>query len=280
MENLQGLKSRLNAVSTIKKITKAMKLVATSKFQRLKNSYASKREYYAVVEETLNKILDVAGNSLMEAFPQNPDDATLYVVVTSDIGMCGAYNSNVIKQFKSAFNKDKDFLIAIGSKMQSFAKYNKLQPLKTLINLDDNVDYHSISQLTDIVITSILSGKVSSVKVVYTKYENSVTFIPSIDQVFPLVREDGVEESNVDADFEPDAKTILDNSLHMFMTAIVYGKIAQSKISEMASRRNSMETATDNATELIESLGLKYNRARQASITQEIVEIVAGSEAE
>lgn len=280
MENLQGLKSRLNAVSTIKKITKAMKLVATSKFQRLKNSYASKKEYYDVVEETLNKIIDVAGDSIKEVFPSEANDSTLYIVVTSDIGMCGAYNSNIIKLFKSAFQKEKDHVIAVGGKMESFTKYNKIETISTVTNLDDMVEYHIISDLTNDVISLIQSGKVNCVKVVYTKYENSVTFNPTIGQLFPFQKENDINESKVNADFEPNAKTILENSLHMFMTAIVYGKIAESKISEMASRRNSMETATDNATDLIESLGLKYNRARQASITQEIVEIVAGSEGE
>ncbi len=285
MPSLQETKSRLNSVQTTKKITKAMQLVATAKLKRAQSNLESIQEYYTSVYDTFQKLL---GNvkDIDKLFPQNPEEAVLHILITSDLGLCGGYNSNVIKllkdQLKSSKVKDKDKIIVIGAKGFSHLSVNGFSKniIAKHVGVGDNPNYDYASKIGVEAISQFLEGKVKAVNLIHTNFINSVTFEAESTQLLPVVASNKatLKGMSVMTEFEPSSEIVLKNSIPLYITALIFGSMVESKVSEMSSRRTAMENATDNAEELIKFLDLEYNRARQAAITQEISEIVGGSE--
>ena len=279
MASLQEIKSRLGSISTTKKITKAMQLVATAKLQRAKGNLESIQEYYTSVYEMFQ---DLLGNvkDVSKLFPENGKDATLHILITSDIGLAGGYNGNVLKQLKSVV-KRQDKIMVVGNKGIASIKSMDVNVYQEYPNAGDKPNYVIASDLGKTALTSYLEGEVNKVNIIHTKFINSVTFEATITQLLPVVTNEKTssnKEPLAITEFEPDPEIVLKNSLPLYVSALIFGLMTESKVSEMSSRRTAMENATENAEELIEKLDLEYNRARQAAITQEITEIVAGSD--
>lgn len=281
MASLQELKGRINSVSTTKKITKAMQLVATAKLQKARKNLSSIQEYYSSVYDMFQDLLaNVKDVSSM--IPANPVDRTIYIVITSDIGLCGGYNSNVLKLVKQNL-LPVDRLIMIGTQGVSFGATVPNKKRLQYSHVGDEPDYTIASEVSREVLARFLTGKAKTVKLVHTKFINTVTSEAKITQLLPIIKEE--KSSSVPSfkgltEFEPSAEIVLKNALPLYISALIYGAQVESKVSEMSSRRNAMENASDNADELISTLDLEYNRLRQSTITQEISEIVAGAETE
>lgn len=280
MASLQEIKSRLTSVSTTKKITKAMQLVATAKLQRAKGNLDSIQEYYSSVYEMFQDLLSNVKDA-KKLFPVDGKNSTLHIVITSDLGLAGGYNSNIFKVLKSNYKKE-DKVIVIGNKGISHMKSMSIIPEKTFYNIGDEPNYAVSATIGEFALASFLTGDVNRVNILHTKFINSVTFEATSTQLLPIdetnvTKTTGNQPTSI-TEFEPDPETVLKNALPLYTSAIIFGSMVESKVSEMSSRRTAMENATDNAQELIENLDLEYNRARQAAITQEITEIVAGAD--
>lgn len=281
-QNKVALKRRIRSVRATKKITNAMELIATSKLQRQKQKMELNRVYANTLFQTFNRVLGHANIQEIPYLTQR-EGKTLTLVFVSDMGLCGGYNSNILTKIKEFIPNDQPLFI-IGSKGRSWLRRNNYELFGEL-STGDNLSYGHISKTADKIMDSYLSGEITGLQVLYTKFVNTMTFEPTIMTLLPITEEilpnvDVTEEQlNQDIIFEPDAVTLINQLVPMFIQSLLYSYWLESKTSEHAARRMAMDNATDNAEELIEDLVLKYNQSRQSAITQEITEIVAGAEA-
>jgi len=283
-QNKIALKRRIRSVRATKKITNAMELIATSKLQKQKHRMELNRVYANTLFHTFNRVLGSA-NEKDILYLTEREGRKLTVVFVSDMGLCGGYNSNILSKIRETISKD-DSLFIIGSKGRFWLNKNNYKLFGEL-ETGDNLTYGHISKVADKIMLAYLEGQFTSLQVLYTKFVNTMTFEPTImtllpitEEVMPTTIEDKVEDvMNQDIIFEPDALTLINQLVPMFIQSLMYSFWLESKTSEHAARRMAMDNATDNAEELIDELVLKYNQSRQSAITQEITEIVAGAEA-
>ncbi|WP_326495244.1 ATP synthase F1 subunit gamma [Mycoplasmopsis felis] len=283
MPNLNNLKNRISVVSSTQKITNAMELVSTSKLRRLRNEYAQVKSYLDTLQDTFNELIaHVQPNDFYDIFPQNNIESSLYIVITSDLGLCGSYNSNIIKLLTEKI-KQNDKIIILGTKGVGLVLGSSLkdQVIKSYINIGDKLSYKLSNEITKMALEYYTDKKISKINLIYTEFINNLTQTPISLQLFPInVNSYSKTQNQTDSiEFEPNAETVLLETIPMFISSMIYCLSANSKISEMASRRNAMENATSNAGDLIKDLKLEFNRQRQGIITQEITEIVAGADA-
>ncbi|WP_435129336.1 ATP synthase F1 subunit gamma [Mycoplasma sp. 6243] len=282
MPSLNSLKNRISVVSNTQKITNAMELVSTSKLRRLRNEYTRIQAYKETLEDTFNELIShVSSRQFYEIFPKNEGiDGSVYIVITSDLGLCGSYNSNIYKMLNENL-KPQDKIVVIGTK--GFSMINsatiKAQMIKYYINNGDKITYKICNDITKIAFELYSKKLVSQVKLIYTKFINNINQEPRLKTLFPLDFSIQKQHNAQIIEFEPSAEEVLSDSVPMYVASMIYALSGESKISEMASRRNAMENATNNAEDLIKELRLEFNRQRQGKITQEITEIVAGADA-
>lgn len=283
MPNLNNLKNRISVVSSTQKITNAMELVSTSKLRRLRNEYTQVKSYLETLQDTFNELIaHVQPNDFYDIFPQNNIESSLYIVITSDLGLCGSYNSNIIKLLTEKI-KQNDKIIILGTKGVGLVLGSSLkdQVIKSYINIGDKLSYKLSNEITKLALEYYTDKKISKINLIYTEFINNLTQTPISLQLFPInVNSYSKTQNQTDSiEFEPNAETVLLETIPMFISSMIYCLSANSKISEMAPRRNAMENATSNAGDLIKDLKLEFNRQRQGIITQEITEIVAGADA-
>lgn len=285
MPSLKDVKIRKDTVSTIRKITKAMELVASSKIKIAKRNYDKVKEYSFRIEEVFNN-LDSKIKDWSNIIKIDQSKPAAYVVVTSDLGMCGAYNSNINKLAKATIKKD-DYIFIVGSKgcktLRKIFASDKI--IKSFENVGDEPRYDVVDAIVDSVYAMLLAGEISSIHILNTRFVNSLTYTPEDKQIFPFIKKDeslfeGNNQVSKNAEFEPDPETVVKNALFLYIGAIIFAKMASSKISEVSSRRMAMENSSDNALDIINDLEKQYNKIRQSKITQEITEIVSGAQNE
>lgn len=281
MSSLQDVKKRKDVVSTIRKITKAMELVATSKIRSAKENFEKVLQYSNRIEDVFYN-LDAKISDWNQILKIDPTKPRIFIVITSDIGMCGAYNSNIIRLAKSTITKD-DYLLIVGSRgVKVLTKYfNKDKILHSFEHVGDEPNYSIVDVCLDKITPMLFGNEIRSIHILNTKFINSITYEAEDKKIFPFSRKKREELSknnqvSKNAEFEPNAETVVKNSLPLYIGAIIFSTMASSKISEMSSRRVAMESASDNALDIIDDLEKQYNRIRQSKITQEITEIIAG----
>ncbi|MBR5004135.1 MAG: ATP synthase F1 subunit gamma, partial [Erysipelotrichaceae bacterium] len=207
---------------------------------------------------------------------KNNSETVLTIVFSSDLGLCGGYNVNMLR-YASTLMKKEDPIIVIGSKGRSWLSSRGYNVVNEVID-SDAFDYVEASNMIDKALQQVLSKEIGKIQVVYTYFKNTVTFEPRLEVLFPVEKGQGKLESKQEILFEPNADEILNTLIPMALKSTLYSLWMETKTSEQASRRLAMENATDNAEELKEKLVLQFNQARQAAITQEITEIVAGAD--
>lgn len=270
-----AIKNRIRSIDSTMKITKAMQLVAASKYQRQKERMRKNKEYATQLKEVLDGILSTVGSDhpyLVKKEDTNP----CTIVYTSDMGLCGSFNSNIFKLIESECTSDES-IIMMGGRGAGWIKNRDYQVMDTYVQLDDD-NYSMIASIAEMVLEKYISGEITSIHVIYTEFKNPLTFVPHKVKLLP-VEEKKNNGNSVETLFEPSNEEILNDLIPMSIKSLLYSYYLETKTSEQASRRTSMENASDNAQELKETLSLQYNQARQAAITQEITEIVAGSSA-
>lgn len=282
-ESLVNTKRRINTIRSTMKITKAMKLVASVKYQRWKRMYDENAAYTIEMQNALERTLasidfsDVSKPDLLSGFENT--EKNLYIIVTSSLGLCGSYNYNLFKEIDPQL-KEGDELFLLGQK--GLVHYqNKSYKLYTdYLDIQEKFTYSAVRRMRHEIIRLYRKEKYAKVVLVYTQYKNSITFIPTLKTILPLSYEEKEKQDESDQPlFEPDAKEVLLTLIPHSIDASLYHRLIESQLSELASRRNAMETATDSADKIQAQLQLEYNKARQTAITQEITEIVAGANA-
>lgn len=275
-----ALKTEIKSIEKISKITKAMELVATAKLKKVGKRIADSKPYFAEVYTIFNEIIRQADESIYLNKDVNRDYKTVWIVINSNLGLCGGYNININRKVASQIKPD-DCVIAIGSKAQSFYKMRNFNVIGLYDQIDINFTYEQARTMATEILSKYNEKEYEAIKIAYTKFVNNVTFEPTILKILPIDKFDNANQQNSEikaiTEFEPDAKTVLESSVPFYVMAILFSAIVESNVSEQASRRTSMENATNNANNIKDKLTLKYNRNRQATITQEISEIVAGS---
>lgn len=285
MASLQAIKSRKDTVVTIRKITKAMELVATSKIRRARQQLDKVLQYSDRIEGVFYN-LEKKIKDWEQIIKINPQMPRVFIIVTSDMGMCGAYNANIIKLAKQEI-KPEDYVIIIGSRgLRPLLKhFQESQILKTFSQIGDEPNYDIVDQMLDQIVPLLFNEAIRSIHILYTKFINSITLDATDSKIFPISKRRLAQLSehnqvSKNAEFEPNPETVLRLSLPLYLGAIIFARLASSKLSEMSSRRIAMERSSDNALEIIEHLNKQYNKIRQSSITQEITEIIAGAQDE
>ena len=281
---LQATKRRIRSVTSTKKITKAMELVATSKLKKTKNRFEEVKAYTEEIMNMVGSIMSKKIDTTCDYLKTNDSDKTLYIVVTSSLGLCGGYNANVYKTVLTEVPTENSLLVVLGSKGCSFFKNRGYEIIEGYPEDSTGDEYEVARKVSRIALSKFTTKAVGKIKLVYTRYVNSVTFQPLIVDLLPVTKPVVLETSSEnkvhkDTLFEPDATTILNTLIPMYFESTLYGKFVECHVSEQASRRMAMENASDNADEIIEQLQLQYNKARQSAITQEITEVVAGADA-
>ncbi|QDY87498.1 ATP synthase F1 subunit gamma [Mycoplasma anserisalpingitidis] len=283
MPNLNGLKNRISVVANTKKITNAMELVSASKLRVIKKEYDNIQNYKNSLENTFSDIMDhMSKGELDTLFPvDKSNESELYIIITSDLGLCGSYNSNIINLARTRV-KENDKLILIGNKGISQANKlikNKENIIKSFAEVGNKFSYELASLIASESFDLYKQSIISKINIIYTKFINNVVQESEIKTLFPLEIKTDHKSVHTEIEFEPSAEEVLKNAIPLYLSSLIYALGAASKLSEMASRRNAMENATDNAQEIEQTLILEYNSTRQGLITQEITEIVSGADA-
>ena len=275
------IKNRIRSMESTKQITKAMEMVAASKLRRAQAQIASSRPYFEILRNTID---DIVENNLEFSSPylkERTGNKVMYIVIAGDRGLAGGYNSNVLKMVLAEI-KDKDAtVLPIGKKAVDFFKSKKI-PLLT----DSHAEAATVSIGDCFSISKQLSqayknGEFDEIHVAYTNFVSMLSQAPTTMKLLPLVRaesEKKKEGPSVVTVYEPGSEEVFDAIVPEYLGGILYGALCESRASEQAARRTAMDSATSNAEEMIADLSLKFNRARQAAITNEIIDIVAGSQ--
>ena len=288
MASLDDLKKRIASVKSTQKITKAMKMVAAAKLRRAQESAEKGRPYS---EKMNNVILNLSnGISDKENAPKllsgtGQEKTHLCVVMTSDRGLCGGFNSNIIKKAKSYFEKILDEgkelkIITVGSKGNDQLK--RVYGDKIIENISfkesKNANYFDADKVGKMVIEKFEAGEFDVCTIFYNQFKNVITQIPQAQQIIPLNNEREETSSEESYEFEPDEDEILSNLLPKNISTQIFKAMLENSASEQGSRMSAMDNATRNAGEMVDKLTIEYNRSRQAAITKELIEIISGAE--
>ena len=278
-QQITKIKARIKTVSSALKVTSAMKLVSTVKLNRYKNKMLANRDYSSKIEQITDEVL-LWTKKRNKYFVENENiDKKLYVIVSSTLGLCGAYNSNIFKLAYANVGKDDDMMI-LGKKGLTHYENGEHKLILDFKDYSVSKNEKSVDKIVEYLVNCFLNKEYKEIHIIYTSYRNSMVFIPKDYMVLPLNK--GNEESDelgFKPILEPDEDTLIDTLVPLFLKTAVYTKLLESEVCEQAARCNAMESATDNANEILDALNIEFNKARQAAITQEITEIVGAAEA-
>ena len=275
---LNKTKRRIASVKSTKKITEAMELVATVKLKKFKNKMEANQFYVREIEDIISHLFGVLSDEENPYQKEGKGEKNLVVVINSNLGLCASYNSNVFNFVNSNLDKDKDELMTIGIKGELNYEKEGFKLNKEYASINEKLDYADVVKLGRFLHSEFVNGKYKTIKLVYTKYINSLRFEPTLVTLFPLNKEGEAPSFGYEPIYDPNLKTLIDELVPIYITSSLYQKLIESTVSEQASRRTAMENANDNADELIDKLTIEFNKARQAAITQEILEVVSGQQ--
>ncbi len=277
-QNLNKTKRRISSINATKKITKAMELVSTVKLRRYKNVMLENSLYTEEIVSLTNLLLSSIDKGEKDEnvyLKSNDAELTLYIVVSSNLGLCAGFNNDVFHFVKNNVDKNKSLIIPIGIKGCEFLEREGYKIDDRFVKINEKLIYSSISHLADFVRNAFINKEYKEIKLIYTHYVNSIKFVPTSLTIFPLSRPNDVDELSYPPIYDPDPKDLINQFIPLYTSALLYERLLESEVSEQASRRMAMESANDNADELISKLTLEYNKARQATITQEISEVIS-----
>jgi len=283
MANLKEIRNRISSVSSTMQITSAMKMVSAAKLKKAQDAITAMRPYSNKLTELLQSLsstLDADSGSKYSV--QREVKNVLVVAITSNRGLCGAFNSNIIKQTNTLINdvySDKNVsVLAIGKKANdAFAKQDRVIGNKS--EVFDDLTFENVAEIAEMLMEKFVAGEFDKIELVYNSFKNAATQVIMSEQFLPIAPVEGDSNANLDYIFEPSKEEIVETLIPKSLKTQLFKGIRDSFASEHGARMTAMHKATDNATELRDQLKLTYNKARQAAITNEILEIVGGAEA-
>ena len=271
------IKNRIRSMKSTRQITKAMEMVASSKLRRVQAQMLASRPYFETLYEAITDIVahndELTSLYLQEASGGKP----LYVVIAGDRGLAGGYNSNIIKLCLSAMDGQDALVLPIGKKATEHFKAKGYSLFAEETTEAEDITASHCFSLAKQICGAFLDGTVSQVHIGYTNFVSVLSQTPALLQALPLPGQNGGKDRGCQILYEPDAETVFETIVPEYVGGILYGALCESRAAEQAARRTAMDAATQNADDMIAELNLKYNQARQAAITQEITEIVAGA---
>ena len=272
---MNDIKARIKSVESTMQITKAMELVATSKLRRAKETVERTRPFYQALGETISGIISGSHDAESEWFLPRQSKKTLYVVFAGDRGLAGGYNANVFRLAESLAKDTEAVWLPIGKKALEYYRHRNREIITSEYEYAADAGVGSMLNLGELIAEKYKSGEFGKVVMIYTEFVSMMTQRATVKELFPL--EISAESKNIETDCN--TEEMLDKIIPMYIGGILYSALCESLASESGARRAAMNSANKNAGEMIDTLMLSYNRARQAVITQEITEIVSGAEA-
>lgn len=292
MANLKEVKNRIKSVISTQQITKAMKMVAAAKLRRAQDRIIQMRPYANKLSVILSNVSSgVEDDAVNEYADVRPVKKVLLVVITSDRGLCGAFNSNICKtalsltkeKYQDQNNNGNVFILPIGKKGLDYFKKRNYPIIEDYVTLFGHLNFDEVRKAAEMAMDGYKSGEFDAVELVYNEFKNVATQILRKEQFLPIAppaeEEKEINVTNVDYIFEPSKEIIIEELIPKSLKVQFYKALLESNASEQGSRMTAMDKATENASELLKELRLTYNRTRQAAITKEILEIVGGAEA-
>jgi F-type H+-transporting ATPase subunit gamma len=284
MASMRSIKRRKESVQSTQQITKAMKLVSTVKLQRAKTRAEQSKAYFECMYETVKSMLARSGSINHPYLKAGDSPKKAVIVITSNRGLAGGYNSNIVKLItrdEQFADKDNVKIYAIGKKGKDSLAKAGYEILADYSDVIEEPIYIDAMQICNTVLAAFTAGEFGEIYLAYTKFKNTVSHEPTLLKLLPVSPEQD-EKAGQDKslmNFEPEETEALDMIIPKYMTSLIFGGMVEAVASENGARMQAMDSATSNAEEMISSLSLQYNRARQGNITQELTEIIAGAEA-
>lgn len=284
MASMKEIKRRRGSIQSTRQITKAMQLVSTVKLQKTRARAEEGKPYFSLVYETMFSILSKSGNVDHRFLRSASQGKKAVIVISSNRGLAGGYNNSIAKLVETSFSKEEALIYAIGKKAKDTLERRGYEIAGEYNEVITDPMYQDAVDITKKLLSDYEAGKLAEIHVVYTHFKNTVVHVPTLKKLLPVsIDEQEEEEVETKTDllmnYAPNEEEVLEAIVPKYITAIIYGSLQQAIASENGARMSAMENATNNADELIDKLLLKYNRARQGAITQELTEIVAGANA-
>ncbi len=282
MASIRDIKRRRDSIQSTEQITKAMKLISTVKLQKSRAKAEASKPYYDMMYDTINSMLRKSGTIEHKYLKAGDSKRKAVIVITSNRGLAGGYNSNIAKLVlqDERLKPELTDIYAIGRKgKEALGKkgYNIAQDYSEVIN---EPIYRDAADITMELLDAFGQNRIGEIYLVYTSFKNTVTQIPTLKKLLPVEMAEGSEKADLTLmNYEPNEDEVLDSIIPKYMSSLIYGALLEAVASENGARMTAMDSATNNAEDMIEELGLIYNRARQGSITQELTEIIAGANA-
>ena len=273
------IKNRIRSMESTKQITKAMEMVAASKLRRAQAQVMNSRPYFEILYSTINDIVDANRDFSSPYLTKRPVKRVAYVVIAGDRGLAGGYNSNILKLALAEMEGKEVVVVPVGKKAVDFYKSRALPIFTEDYREAEDMSVSDCFSIAKTLCKAYLAGQIDEIHVAYTNFVSVLSQTPSTLRLLPLLRHETGREGSASMDivYEPNSVDVFDAIVPEYLGGILYGALCESRAAEQAARRTAMDSATQNADEMIADLSLKFNRARQAAITQEITEIVAGS---
>ncbi len=291
MASMRDIKRRRVSIQSTQQITKAMKLVSTVKLQRAKARAERSHNYFQCMYQTVINILERSGYMDHPYMKSNASGKKAVVVITSNRGLAGGYNSNIVKLVDSnGWNKDEVVIYAIGKKGRDALKRKGYEVISDDSEMINEPLFSDAQLLCEKILDAFAAGEIGEIYLAYTHFKNTVSHIPTLLKLLPVDMEEAAEKSDVETEgtgnidktlmnYEPEEIEALNMIIPKYVTSLFYGALVEAVASENGARMQAMDSATSNAEEMIDHLELQYNRARQGHITQELTEIIGGAEA-
>jgi F-type H+-transporting ATPase subunit gamma len=289
LAGVRDIKRRIRSVKNTQQITGAMKMVAAAKLRRAQEKAVLARPYADQIGEVLDHLIKAEGTPQHPLAMTRPVKTVCYLIMTADRGLCGGYNTNIMRRAVQSMRElpagTQEVVVSVGRKSRDFFKKRGYNVLGEFVNLGDNPDFVQAREIAQFVVNLFLEEVVDEVQIVYAEFITALQQIPRVKKLLPfeVVEGEVAEEKRIivrtDYLYEPDSDSILNALLPKFIETQAYRALLEGKASEQGARMTAMGSATQNAKEMIGTLTLSMNKARQAAITKELLEIVGGAEA-
>lgn len=282
MPNLRDVKQRIRSVKNTEQMTKAMKLVSASKLRKAQAAIQTARPYAHKMRDVMNHLVARCNKDLHPLLDNRTGNRVLLVVITADRGLCGAFNSNIVKMTQELIKENTDreiSLFIVGKKGLDFFQNRPYKIQDKYLGWTKDFEYLKAVEIGDMLAQLFIEKKTDRIYMVYNEFKSIMQQEVIREQLLPIVSEEAGDDQLTDYIFEPDEETILEDLLKRYMTTQIYRAFLESSASEHGARMTAMDSASRNAKEMIGELTLFYNRTRQAHITKELIEIVNGAEA-
>ena len=272
------IKNRIRSMESTKQITKAMEMVASSKLRKAQRQILSSRPYFEILYATIQDIVDSGSDLASPYLQKRQGNRCAYVVIAGDRGLAGGYNSNILKLVMSKLEGCEATVVPVGKKAVDFFRGKNVPILTTAYQEAEDVSVGDCFTMAKDLCKHYLAGEFDQIHVAYTGFVSVLSQTAATLPLLPLLRNENAPKHQSDIIYEPNSTEVFAAIVPEYLGGVIYGALCESRASEQAARRTAMDAATSNAEEMIDQLSLQFNRARQAAITQEITEIVAGSQ--